>query len=367
MNDLFVRLSKYKPSEDRIALENFLTELIAYVIREEPTALREFLGLMSEELSATEDWIIETQQSISGFFIDLLLRSEHHFLIVENKVDSGLRKEQLNNYLQVARDHSGGSVALLTKTLQLEAVQCSDPLFLRQVLWSDLAERWKTLGSLNDRRLMDNVLQFMKESGMGPWDPFQAAEIEAPGHFQHLETKLQNLADEIHRQVVADPFANLSDVTRRPPFTVSGYKGIGWIPKQEAPTQAGFWYFLGFAYGRQPDWAIEPEKEGEVEIVAFAGMWPGRQQLEPLRDAVRKTCGSLFASEFELQHTKDMRGLAVTRRRSLRDFLSEADQRKAILNFILQSHGRVIDSATLPVIYNCFVTVIGTQGPAQNS
>ncbi|MBV8362831.1 MAG: PD-(D/E)XK nuclease family protein [Deltaproteobacteria bacterium] len=177
----------------------FFTELIAYVIREEPTARREFLALIAEELPAGEDWAIETQQSISGFFIDLLLKTARHFLIVENKVDSALSKEQLNNYLQVSRDHIGG-VVLLTRSLQPEAIQCRDPLFLRQVLWSDLAELWNKLNALNDRRLMDNVLQFMKENGMGTWIPFQAAEIEAPGHLQTLETKLQHLADEIHRQ-----------------------------------------------------------------------------------------------------------------------------------------------------------------------
>jgi hypothetical protein len=186
MNDLFVRLSKYKPSEDRIAFENFLTELIGYVIREEPTARREFLALMSEELLTSEDWSIETQQSISGFFIDLLLTNKHHFLIIENKVDSGLGKDQLDNYLQVARGHLGGCVALFTKSLQPETVQCSDPVFLGQVFWSDLAERWKTLGLLNDRRLMDNVLQFMKENSMGPWGSFSTCGERSAGALPKL-------------------------------------------------------------------------------------------------------------------------------------------------------------------------------------
>jgi hypothetical protein len=366
MNDLFVRLSKYKPSEDRISLENFLTELVAYVIREEPAALREFLALISEDLPASEAWKIETQQSVSGFFIDLLLRTKTHFLIVENKVDSDLGKEQLNNYLQVSRDHPGGRVAVFAKTLQREAFQCGDPLFLRQVLWSDLAERWRKLKALNDRRLMDNVLKFMEANNMGPWDPFQPAEIESPEHFRNLEAKLQSLTGEIDRQVVADPFASVPNVTRRPPpFTTirSGYQGIGWAPKGENPASASYWYFLGFNYGRQPAWAIETQNEGEAEVLVFAAMWPGREKLEGLREVVRKTCGSLLAAGFELQHSKDMRGLAIIRRRSLRDFLHEADQRKAVVNFILESHRLVLNSDALPSIYDSFVTILGNERP----
>ena len=360
MNDLLVRLAKYKPSEDRIALENFLTELVAYVIHEEPTALREFLALISEELLDSEKWTIETQRSIDGYFIDLLLEAKGHFLIVENKIDASLSKEQLNNYLRISRKYPSGRMALMTKILQPEAVQCSDPLFLRQVRWSELAERWENLGSrnsLNDNRLMDNVLQFMKENGMGPWYNLEVAEIEAPGHFRKLDEKLRDLADEIHRAAV-DPFANDPDFTRHPPFLLSGYYGIGWSPtKQGGFPKANFRYFLGFAYGFQPDWLFEHQKEGEAEALIYAVMWPGPEKLDRLRDALRKTCVSLFANGFKLLHSKDMKGLAVTTRRSLRDFPDEVGQRKAIIHFILESHQQI--TAALPLIYNSFRTIAG--------
>jgi hypothetical protein len=259
-------------------------------------------------------------------------------------------------------------VALLTKSLQPAAVQCSDPFFRRQVLWSDLAERWGKLKSLNDRRLMDNVLQFMKENDMGPWDALVAAEIQAPVHFQDLEKKLQNLADEIHRRVIADPFARVPDVTRRSPFTTGGYKGVAWAaPKEETISNASYWYFLGFAYGRRADWAIERQNEGEVETLVFLGMWPGRDKIEGLRDAMRKSCGSLLAAGFELQHSKDMRGLAIVRRRSLQDFLNEADQRTAIVNFVLECHQQVASSGAPASTYNSFVTIVGNERPAEST
>jgi hypothetical protein len=125
-----------------------------------------------------------------------------------------------------------------------------------------------------------------------------------------LEAKLQNLADEIDRRVKGDPFGNFPDVRRLPPFTRGGYKRIGWFPKQEAPAQANFWYFLWFAYEHQREWTDWRQKEGEAEILVFAGMWT-RQKLEPLRDAIRKTCGPLLGSGFELLQHKNVPALSI--------------------------------------------------------
>ena len=96
-------------------------------------------------------------------------------------------------------------------------------------------------------------------------------------------------------------------------------------------------------------------------------MWPGRQKLELLRDAVRKACGSLLGSGFELQHSKGMSGLAVIRRLSFRDLLNEADQRKAILDFILESHRQITDCGVLRATYNSFVRITTTERPTQHS
>ena len=43
---------------------------------------------------------------------------------------------------------------------------------------------------------------------MGPFDPFQIGEIEAPGNWRRLQAKLGNLLDELDRRIVErEPFS----------------------------------------------------------------------------------------------------------------------------------------------------------------
>jgi hypothetical protein len=132
--DLFVRLATYQPSKTRSPTENFFTELVAHLLQQEPLVLNEFASTILQ-CAPPDDGFGEVYTQVvtrsrtaklSGLFLDMVIGSrEQPTLIIENKVDSPLAGDQLQNYLDYAAEkHS--RVALLTKQRNYLADKCRD-------------------------------------------------------------------------------------------------------------------------------------------------------------------------------------------------------------------------------------------------
>jgi hypothetical protein len=354
-NDLFVRLAAYRPSERRNSFENFFTELVAYVLRVEPDARRGFLqsilgGSASHDFSKFN---VNTQCTHKDMRFDLVIstddESNRRMVIVENKIDSSLSKLQLDRYLAFASEKAGRTVVILAKTPQVEANRARDATFGGQVLWSQIAEVWSK--SINNRsRLMDNVLEFMRRSGMGPFEPLMAGEIEALGYYGRFKEKINALVAKIADRIPdRELVLTASEITERRPLISGGYNGIGWwAPVDKSSSKADFWYFIGFTSDLPNPWWPALSHDGEPEALVFIGLW-GALATQSLQDNAKRL---LTEADFEMQFSQNQSGFFLIRRRPLRDFLGLNSDR--ITEFLLDSHLRIQNSGELPKIYEAF-------------
>ena len=123
-DNLFSNLSKYKPSQNRTPLENFLTEAFAFVLNRvmdgefRSHIIRCIAGDRLPQLPATlSDIVISTQVRVPYHdkkkkrdvpcIIDMVCESETVLLYVENKVDSEVAKSQLKRYKQALQENKG--------------------------------------------------------------------------------------------------------------------------------------------------------------------------------------------------------------------------------------------------------------------
>jgi hypothetical protein len=379
MNDLFVRLAKYQPSELRESFENFFTELVAYAIREEPLMRQEFLSALRRGAGdhARAEWTIRTQvptrsqqRRLTGLRLDLVLESAHETLIVENKIDSALSDGQLTNYLEFASERSDRRVAVVSRDPQSAATACCHQLFLGEVLWSDIAQRWAALQSEKTvgARLLKNVLELMKERNMGPFEPLSLGEIQVPGNRGRLNQKLTTLLGALEaRMAEAAPFPEESAVSRRGRFSAGGYWGYGWCaPSSERVAASNFWYFVGFGCDAPLRWAPMMQDTGEADACVFVGMWGGRGAAEGFRAAVRMAAAPLVQGGFEVETSTDASGLFFSRRRPLSSFLDAGDQRTAIIDFLVETHRSAVATGALPKIYERFLSHTGGRPVARD-
>lgn len=110
-NKLLSRIFSYRPRENHNPKENFVTEVLAYSLNQDPKFNQAFLGLIQNKLKnalsipKSQSYKWDTQFRFnSGNIPDLvLLDSGIPRIIIEVKVDSSLGEKQIERYKQEAK------------------------------------------------------------------------------------------------------------------------------------------------------------------------------------------------------------------------------------------------------------------------
>jgi hypothetical protein len=374
MSNLFVQLAKFRGRPERSSVENFFTELVAELLRQEKAILGETLRILlkgKEALPRAEHVEVRTQvrtcsrrPDLNGLVLDLVLECPTLKVIIENKVDSQLTKGQLDQYLDYAEEISPSKVAVISRDPCLEAARCTHRLFLHGFFWSDLANAWSARReSVSNQYLLKGVLEFMKEQNMGPTEPFDQEELRAPALWSSFSRKVHALMSCLPRRLepIGDPgdekelnrtdlYSNRPDPSGR--LKQSGLTGTSWTPLSTPPgtVKCDFWYFVGFAYPPYREWWLPPLREKEPEVVVFVAMWPS-SDVGKFEEQVRASVGPLLASGFELGLSEDRAGVMLFRRRPLREFLTEADSVSRIIEFLESSHRTLVASEQIPRLH----------------
>jgi len=249
--DLFVRLATYRPSKEKSSIENFLTELVAHLLEQEHVIRHGFVYtiLNLQDPSVDRDYHeVHTQVAtrsrvdrLKGLRLDLTFgRRESPKLICENKVDSILALDQLQNYLCYA-DEKAAMVAVVTKQFQPVAAQCRHPRFLGQFYWSDFAETWSRIPGVTNEYLLKGVLELMRRQGMGPQEPIVAGELDAHPRWVALQNKMRRLAEDVQNRLDRDVLGALNGPTDRGVVDVAGHIGLMWCaPPDRSPSSCVF-------------------------------------------------------------------------------------------------------------------------------
>jgi hypothetical protein len=358
-SDLFVRLSKYPPTKEMTPLENFFTELVGYLLEREPAACQDFLqialGNQAKDFRAQRVMTQEPTQSknpnLSGLYLDLVLRSDKSELIVENKVDSKLGRDQLLSYLDYASERPDACVVVASRDHNevVEQKGLKDhPRFAGEILWWEVADRWSKGKACSNRFLVDSLLEFMEVREMGALKPYKIEEMAAPGLWHEFDRKTQKILHRLSKKIPRPDWARGENYKSQGVYSggkvgAHAYNGLLWYMPydRDKPSAAysNFWYFVGFSFGGL-EWFLPLHEKGQPECIAFVGVW--RPENEKVRgfmvEEAKRLSSGLSAPAFQVGDSENRKGVFLFRRRQLKDFLDETDQPAAILNFLEESH-----------------------------
>lgn len=368
-NDLFIQLEKYGSSKDRTQTENFLTELVAHVLRKEPVAREEYITLVAGEWakvfskgSAEVKTQVTTQSvepRLSGLRLDLLLTCGDSELIVENKVGDELTEGQLHNYLDYASEGNNRRVAVVSRVHQATVDSFRDhPNWLKETLWREIAEKWaRKRNEFSSPWLIDAMLEFMRRYDMGPIEPFTEEDVKVPELWRKFVAKKEQILSRVSTEIVQPEWAARGQLQRRgvypPTYSQKAldYQGVLCCGLNCANADScTFWYFLGFLYKQlswMPPFGLEPE------CLALLGIWVDPQRKQPIRellvDAAEKInrrldhgAGDSICRILESENN----GVFLCRQKSLSTFTDFPDQTSAILKFFADSHNAIKDEVS---------------------
>jgi len=375
MSNLFVRLAKFRGRPERSSVENFFTELVAELLRQEKPILNVTLETLlkgSAALPPAEHVGVRTQvrtcsrrPALSGLVLDLVLECPTLNVIIENKVDSPLTKGQLEQYLDYAEEIGPSKVAVISRDRCPEADNCDHKLFLHGFFWSDLADLWcASRESVSNQYLLKGVLEFMKEQNMGPVEPFEQEELRAPALWSSFSRKTHALISRLSRRLEPGDPGDKEDLDHREPYGMGpspegglnepGLIGTLWSsPVGIRADDCDFWYFVGLAYPPYPEWWLPPIPTEEPETVVAVGMWLSGppSHVDQFQAELYPAVEALISQGFEVARTQNLQAVMLCRRRPLREFLAEAESTTRIIEFLESSHRTLVASEQIPRLH----------------
>jgi hypothetical protein len=149
MSSIFTNPYKYRQSEKRNELENYLTEIFAGVLRKDDGLMSKFCELINCGYDKIKDnVIIRTQHSRTiddkKFRPDIQIEiGEHSIILIENKVDSFERTDQLNDYCKVLDNqkvYSNKFLVYITKFFEAKSIEEESEIVFKEIIWSKISE-----------------------------------------------------------------------------------------------------------------------------------------------------------------------------------------------------------------------------------
>ena len=189
---IFSALSSYSPQPSMNPRENFLTELLAWIVNNVDAFGEKYVSFLLNACHAVnpgaEDNEAEieavTQQHVSTGYIDMVIydKGRKNAFICEHKIDSPLSENQIKKYMDNSRelepDYRFYSV-LLTKR-ESQHVEPADVM----TIWSKITQLAKD--TLDDESLMltesdqfvlEQFVDFMNMEGLGVSDPINCSNL----------------------------------------------------------------------------------------------------------------------------------------------------------------------------------------------
>jgi hypothetical protein len=202
---LFTKLTSYSQNPRKRSIENFLTEVLAYLINNDRVFRRIFIRLVIPDRRMQRGYVDAsalTQQTIGRGIVDLVLTGRRGRILVEVKV--GAKETQTKIYgqgwvPQVRKylSYKAGHVVYLT-TRNTPSPDVNSRYFLGHPLLEQLE------GRLKRERLSDTgkmLLDFMEENDMKALEPFTKRDLRNAAQAFDFSRKCEAVIDEVIRQI----------------------------------------------------------------------------------------------------------------------------------------------------------------------
>lgn len=198
---LFTKLTSYSQNPQKRSIENFLTEVLAYLINTDRVFRRIFIRLIVPDRRMQRGYVNAsalTQQTIGRGIVDLVLTGRRGRILVEVKI--GAKETQTKIYghgwvPQVRKylSYKAGHVAYLT-TRNIPTPDVNSRHFLGHSLLKELEGRLRHARlSVTGKMLLD----FMEENGMKALEPFTKKDLQNAGQAFDFSRKCEAVIDEV--------------------------------------------------------------------------------------------------------------------------------------------------------------------------
>lgn len=325
---------------DIIPLEDFFTELVAYLFIESPETLHswiEHIGLLDSSRYDSID--VQTQPRFDPLEhhgtgsrpdIQIVLSdgSNRDMIVIESKIGSTESPEQLRRYAEILaerRDIRDRSLLYITRDFDAkdEAAILKGPhdsaVRFKQLRWYEFHQ---FLQSQPSSMLVDEIIAFMEEQGMAQRSQFSAVDLLALTNFPNAVSMM----DATMWGRVSAKFEEVTGTRPQPgnALTQLQYGRYLMVSYQRANT---LWCGLGY-YLYTDSFADYPTAGLILEVFPRA---EGRQKIiETMREISRRDGWQGYDLD------KERAWSGVSRERSLKDFLSKEDHVAEIEAYFLE-------------------------------
>lgn len=363
---IFSCLKSYIPSADRDPVEDYLTQLFAWILENIDEARVEYLNyLIGEKLKlgfqiSKEDRVfIETQRAIPTGRIDLLITCPQIILVCEHKVNSNLSENQIAKYMDYVRNCFNLECysVLLTKTI-LQHTQEADI----SIIWADVYEKMNALynrGILSEKDsfVICQFLSYFKDNGLARMKDISLEGIIGLFHVQDFNRSLLAIFQDLREEFKKHPIDNIQsfgqdyEVHERKDDEKEGRIGIDFFKKWTPGLFAG-------VIIDPTDHQIEPkDKEKGPDFVVLVDVLVEKDKattdfyIKYINEKKPKVLEKMRnkTKSFELIENPENKWRAFVLRRPLYDILygkcTPEDQKNAIKDAIIEGVRIILDAS----------------------
>lgn len=209
MNEsLFNRLFHYKETSNIKPEENYLTELLAWMIDTLPKFGHDYVRFLCSKCQpaiSLDSFLqyevnAQTQVSVKKGFIDMVITADTIGFICEHKIDSELSEGQLRKYKQCKNEIDKSldyKIVLVTKK-QIQHKQNPDIA----ITWQDIYDYYAKKIEDNDYDISEEIiieqfLMYLTEAGMGKQESINIESVNRYSEAEKLENTLKRLFDDL--------------------------------------------------------------------------------------------------------------------------------------------------------------------------
>ena len=191
-DDLFTNLKKYRPRDGHTPTENFLTEVLVWILNNNEVFaefyLQKILSKLDISIEIKEKFYWKSQVNFNGYYPDVVLELEQVVIIFEHKVWAKLHPNQLDNYRDYAKDNYNNYYIILITGTVSHHEQNPDLSFC----WSQIygwIESWQKENEENF--FLKNLLTLLKTDGLAPNSAISHNSILYYNETRHFETNIR--------------------------------------------------------------------------------------------------------------------------------------------------------------------------------
>ena len=202
---IFNRLFRYKATEKVSPEENYLTEMLCWLINNCPCFAQDYVKLLKQNDNdeAITDIHAETQIYVSKGIIDMVIYAGQNVVFIcEHKVNSTLRDNQIQDYVNCQKELGDNYVfktVLLTKSIS-QHTQYADI----KIIWNDIYNHINAnIDNYyeNEKQIVEQFLLYLTEVGMGKKNALRVETANEYCMINDFEVSLKSIFNDINSEM----------------------------------------------------------------------------------------------------------------------------------------------------------------------